>query len=318
MKYYTKEWYALMQKVNMTACYEPIPDKNYTDQDILKLYEQKLRAEIEIEHIAYDTPPSMPLEELLGDESTFDSENFLFEDSETGRFYHPETLAEARAVIENNQRELMEAFEHRLPFDSTQTQVFFEDNYKYMLEDDFQDLPSWVLEKVDKRLLALGLLPNSIYKQVLQEEIRVTAQFEAINGEAEELLANQEIPDEIKERFYFHDAGFISITQEGKDISFILRMDGIWDVSPFVRIRFKNLLKLDKEEGLVINLLRDEDSQLYSNTYYLYEELYRISEGYEAHFLISSEEDLKYLTIVCEDIEIEEDVDLREEPLFNS
>ena len=68
MKYYTKEWYALMQKVNMTACYEPIPDKNYTDQDILKLYEQKLRAEIEIEHIAYDTPPSMPLEELLGDE----------------------------------------------------------------------------------------------------------------------------------------------------------------------------------------------------------------------------------------------------------
>ena len=162
------------------------------------------------------------------------------------------------------------------------------------------------------------MLPNSIYKQVLQEEIRVTAQFEAINGEAEELLANQEIPDEIKERFYFHDAGFISITQEGKDISFILRMDGIWDVSPFVRIRFKNLLKLDKEEGLVINLLRDEDSQLYSNTYYLYEELYRISEGYEAHFLISSEEDLKYLTIVCEDIEIEEDVDLREEPLFNS
>ncbi len=306
MKYYTKEWYDLMQKIDVSACYESIPDKIYTDQDIQILYDHKLREEIEIERLAYDTPPSLSFEELFEDDVTFDPEDFLFEDPETGDFYHPRSLAEVKTVIENNQRDLMEEFECRPPFDSTQTQDFFKDNYKYMLEDDFNDLPSWVPEKVDKRLLALGLLPESVYEQVLQEEAVISAKFEAINEEAEELLDNQDIPEAIKDRFYFHDANFLSIAQEGTNLHFVLRMYGVWGASPFVSINFKNVSEFEREEGLEINLLSDENGQPYSSTYYLYEELYKTSEGYEAHFLVSSDENLKYMTLACKDIEIED------------
>ncbi|MGI6617998.1 MAG: DUF4085 family protein [Saccharofermentanales bacterium] len=316
MKYYTKEWYALMQKINVTDCYEPIPDKVYTDRDIRILYDQQLKAEIENDRLAYDTPPCLSPEDLFGDEKAFDPEDFLFEDPETGRFYHPRTLAEAKSTVEKYHREQMEAFERRMPFDSAQTQAFFEDNYKYMLEDDFHDLPFRVMEKVDKRLLALNLLPRSIYDEVAQEEAVIIEKFEAVNEEAEEVLGSQDIPDAIKDLFYFHDAMFISVTQEGADIDFILRVDGIWDAAPFVKIRFKKITRLDREDGFVINLLTDEDDKLYSSTYYLYEELYKTSAGYEAHFLVSSEDNLKYLTITCENIEIEEGIDLGDKSSF--
>ncbi len=37
MKFYTKEWYELMQKLDYCVCMRPISDGEYSDDDIKKL-----------------------------------------------------------------------------------------------------------------------------------------------------------------------------------------------------------------------------------------------------------------------------------------
>ena len=42
MKFYTKEWYELMQCQNYTSGLKKIPDKVYTDDDIQAFYDKDL------------------------------------------------------------------------------------------------------------------------------------------------------------------------------------------------------------------------------------------------------------------------------------
>ena len=45
MKFYTKEWYELMQHQNYTSGLKKIPDKVYTDEEIQAFYDKDLNAE---------------------------------------------------------------------------------------------------------------------------------------------------------------------------------------------------------------------------------------------------------------------------------
>ena len=49
MRYYTKEWYELMQKTELTAGLRKVPDKKYTKKDIDALYEKTLNREMAAE-----------------------------------------------------------------------------------------------------------------------------------------------------------------------------------------------------------------------------------------------------------------------------
>ncbi len=40
MRYYTKQWYDLMQRLDYCICMKPIADKDYTDVDISALYDK--------------------------------------------------------------------------------------------------------------------------------------------------------------------------------------------------------------------------------------------------------------------------------------
>ena len=44
MKYYTKEWYELMQRQHYTSGLHKIPDKTYFDQEIQAFYDADLAA----------------------------------------------------------------------------------------------------------------------------------------------------------------------------------------------------------------------------------------------------------------------------------
>ncbi len=58
MKYYTKEWYHLMQRMRYTCGMTVVPDKEYTDAEIRAFYENDLAKEIEYDRSIYrgDTP----------------------------------------------------------------------------------------------------------------------------------------------------------------------------------------------------------------------------------------------------------------------
>lgn len=47
MKYYTKEWYHLMQRMNYTCGMTVVPDKEYTDAEIRAFYKHDLEKEVE-------------------------------------------------------------------------------------------------------------------------------------------------------------------------------------------------------------------------------------------------------------------------------
>ena len=54
MKYYTKEWYELLQAWGLSGDLKKIPDAVYTTADIEKLYKKKLKKEIAFERDSYN------------------------------------------------------------------------------------------------------------------------------------------------------------------------------------------------------------------------------------------------------------------------
>ena len=56
MKFYTKEWYELMQRQNYTSGMKKIPDKIYTDDEIKAFYDKDLKDEIAHDREIHNTP----------------------------------------------------------------------------------------------------------------------------------------------------------------------------------------------------------------------------------------------------------------------
>lgn len=115
MKFYTKEWYALMQQQDYTTGMKKLPDRVYTDEDIQTFYDKDLKAEIARARKIHNTPPG-PYDweyELLAPDR-FTPDTFLFENEETGELFHPETPEIARHYLEQERRQAQGRFAARL------------------------------------------------------------------------------------------------------------------------------------------------------------------------------------------------------------
>lgn len=302
MKYYTKEWYALMQKQHYTSGLMVIPDKEYTDKEIKVFFDHDLQVEIENDRRIHDTPPSIDwAEELLALEH-FRPDIFLFE-TEDGELFHPETPEIARENLEKDFRRQMEQFESRVSFDPKDTIDCFKECYRMMMRHGWKGYPAWVRESVDKRLIALHRIPESAYNRLVAEEEANKKAFDQMMEEASTALKEQNIPEEIRDLFRFHDANVLSIQKVCRDVEIILRDGGfIGGDTPYCRLIFKNVSRFEREKGLIIRTKQEEGGEYCSNVIYLYDELYRTENGYEVHMLLTGRKDLRYLTVVCEDI----------------
>jgi len=313
MKFYTKEWYELMQRQNYTSGLKKIPDKVYTDDDIQAFYDKDLKAEVAHDRKIHNTPPGpydWEDELLLPDRFTPDT--FLFENGETGELFHPETPEIARHYLEQERRQAQERFAARPPFDPTETIACFQECYRGMLRYGFSHFPQWVRKSVDPRLLALNRIPESAYKRLRKEEQANRRAFEKINAKATAVLDQQDIPEEIRERFYFHDASVLAIKKVRSDVELYLRKDGGWlgDATPYIKIIFKNVRQFNREKGFSLRPKLDADGDLRTSCTYLYDELYHDESGYEVHMLLCTPKALRYLTICCEDIHFEDNISL--------
>jgi len=161
-------------------------------------------------------------------------------------------------------------------------------------------------------LLALNRIPESAYKRLKKEERANRRAFEKINTKAAAVLEQQDIPEEIREQFHFHDASVLAIKKVRSDVELYLRKDGGWlgDATPYTRIIFKNVRQLDREKGFSLRPKLDADGDLRTSCTYLYDELYHTESGYEVHMLFWTLKALRYLTICCEDIHFEDNISL--------
>jgi len=317
MKFYTKEWYELMQRQNYTSGSKKIPDKVYTDEDIQAFYEKDLKAEVARDRRIYNTPPGpYDWEYALLQPDRFTPKTFLFEKEETGELFHPETPEIARHYLEQDRRQAQERFDARPPFDPTETIACFRDCYRGMLRYGFLHFPHWVRESVDPRLLALNRIPESAYKRLKKEEQANRRAFEKICAKATAVLEQQDIPEEIRKRFCFHDACVLAIRKVRSDVALYLRKDGGWpgDATPYIRIVFENVRQIDREKGFSLRPKPDADGDLRTNCTYLYDELYHDESGYEVHMLFWTPKALRNLTICSENIRFEDHVALEEVP----
>ena len=313
MKFYTKEWYELMQRQNYTSGVKKIPDKVYTDEDIQAFYDKDLKAEIARDRKIHNTPPGpYDWQDALLAPDRFTPETFLFENEETGELFHPETPEIARHYLEQDRRQAQERFDARPPFDPTETIECFRECYKAQLRYGFASFPQWVQNSMDKRLLALNRIPESTYKRLKKEEQANRRAFEKINAKASAVLEQQDIPDEIRKQFCFHDASVLATNKVSSDVELYLLKDGGWpdDTTPYIKIIFKNVHQFDREKGFSLRPKLDADGDLRTSCTYLYDELYRNEGGYEIHILLWTSKALRYLTICCEDIHFEDNISL--------
>lgn len=304
MRFYTKEWYALMQRQHDLCGYRKIPDKDYSDNEIRAYYEQDLKAAVAEERRCYNTPPNFSWYEKLLQEERFDPQDFLLADPETGAYFHPETPEIARRCLEAEARDEAARFAARPPFDPKETIRVFKELYRERLRWGGKNFPQCVQDTVDRRLIALNRIPEQAYHRLKQEERANRRAFRAINRKAKKVLGEQDIPHTLRSQFIFHDAIVLKLRAQGGDAVLLLRTDGYWPETPYCAVTFRGITSLDRERGLVLRPRLGHEGLLTSNCQYLYEELYRTGQGYEVHMLLCTPSALRYLTVGCRSVDI--------------
>ena len=309
MKYYTKEWYHLMQQMDYTCGMKKVPDKVYTDAEIRAFYDHDLQKEIANDRRIYNMPHNYDgVFELLETEP-FDPHNFLIVDEKTGAVHHPETREEALAYFKAEKAASDASFAARPPFDPAETVACFKECYRGKKRYAGNGYPAWFRETADMRLLALDRIPKSAYNRLKKEERANKRAFEKINSEADAVLSAQDIPEELQQSCRFHDANVLTLTKVETDVEMILRDGGfIGGDTPYCRVIFRNVSRLEREKGLVIRTKQEENGEYSSNIIYLYDELYRTDGGYEVHMLLTGRKELRYLTVACGEIHVENSI----------
>ena len=79
MRYFTKEWYELMQQQIGVEGLTKVADKVYSDAEIQAFYERDLKKEIAHDRKLHNVKPTFELEEELLRPENFKPENFLFD-----------------------------------------------------------------------------------------------------------------------------------------------------------------------------------------------------------------------------------------------
>lgn len=279
MRYHTKEYYTLMMSLGTVELYDPVVDREYTDEEIEELYQQALDKYIEEERADYDEPPVLYVDEDDEDDDDDDEEDVI--DIEV----------------------LINEYVNREPFDEREAADEFEEMFRDNLEEPDEDLPEWVRETVDPRILAMYLMPEKIYRKLAEQDEANEEKFDEMDERADEALEElreslpedyQEFMEELEE---LEDATVIDARTNGDKLELtLLGWDDEGDEEERI-LRFTGV-EVIEEEGLRVDVWEDEDGDTCSDCELLYSELYMTDGRPEVHMLFDNN-GLKYLTFRC-------------------
>ena len=325
MRYHTKEYYTLMMGLGTVDLYEPVIDKEYSDEEIDELYQKALDKYIEEERADYDAPPELFFDEDI-DPEDFDPEDYLFviegfidddededDDDDGVSLREPEILLERHPSsyeeLMEIQKEIMErafeAYENRPPFDENEAKADFDEMYRDNLEEPDDDLPEWVRETVDPRILAMNFLPEKIYRKLMLDDEANSERFDELDDAADEALESlmEELPEEYCEFAEIledvENEYVAELIMEGSEMRIVLAG---WDEDGEEEahvLKFSGVQILENE-GLDVESWEDEDGDTESNCELLFSELYMEDERPEVHMLFDND-GLKYLTFRCDE-----------------
>lgn len=174
------------------------------------------------------------------------------------------------------------------PIDIDKCKVLFKKMLEMDQTSDKLSIPEEVYGRIaDPRLLALGYATNEIIEALFKVGRENSRRVDEIVELYKKARISQLIPPEIEEKYHFHDCEVVSM-EITNDI--VIHLDNSCGYPAYNTIIFRDadLLKLD---GDIVG------ADL------LYEELYKTSNGYEAHLLFCNKWNCD-LIVRCRDIEI--------------
>ncbi|QLG41999.1 DUF4085 family protein [Paenibacillus sp. E222] len=287
MRYLTKEWYELCQRTGLhfgmrvhRGTYE------LNEALFLRRYKRKEKEYIELQREMYNTDPRFLLEQnghVFVPAEKFFSGNEISEDDK--KVY--QMPAEERERIDK----LIADFDVRPPFDELQHRIAFKDMQEWDYKHQKERLPKKIYEQIaDIRVFTLGYCTREVMLQLKKQSAENRREMEHVSNEYRDVILAQDIPHEIRSRVQFHDC---TVTELLTGDEVVIRFD--------TRGGFTNINKLTlvateiiKQEGMIVG------------SYWLYQELYRIDNGYELHVLFYGE-NMPELIVRCEDILAEEE-----------
>jgi hypothetical protein len=285
MRYHTKEYYRLMMAQGASDLYEPVIDKEYSDEEIEDLYQKALDDYIDEERALYDAPPEMPV--------------ILSEDA-------PE---EVRVMWEQMYAVSVETYENRPPFDEEEAREEFEELYQDNLEEPDEDLPDWVRETVDPRILAMYLMPEKTYLKLVDEDEVNEEKFDELDDAADEAL--EEIAETLSEesidlmdKMEDLEDSYVVRTEIGDDSIVLTLTDWDDEGEETESVLGFGGVEVLENEGISAKAWLDEDGDRESDCEFLYGEVYEEDGRTEVHMLFDNN-GLKYLTFRCTEVRYE-------------
>lgn len=287
MKYLTKEWYELCQKTGLHFGMRVHKGAARYDEALyLQLYKRKEKEFVRMQRAIYDVDPRFMLEQ---DGCTLIPLN---------KFSKGELINEEDKVIYHMQHEekeriqkLIKEYDARLPFDEKKCREEFSAIQETVKKEIIDSLPHELYQQIaDLRVFSLGYCTKKILSQLKGLSKDNGKKMERVLNEYSKAQQEENIPQIIRERFGFHDCTVIEFTVGKDDI--VIRLDTSGGFTNFNMITFSTS-EIIKQEGHILG------------STWLYDELYRMENGYEAHILLVGEE-IAELIIRCNDITIEE------------
>lgn len=295
MKFYDKKYFELSQSNIYFDNFETIPDKKYSKKDIDDLYNKRLKLEMEEEKRIYNTKPDFKSVEEELNSGDINFEDYIYTD-EDGKIHIPTSKKQILNHLAEEKKEALKSFNERPEFDEDNFREEFKESFEFVLDEiSNENFPEWVFEKVDKRIIALNYLPESVWEELKKEEIEIENKLQAIREEARLVLDAQGIPLKISNRFKdFYDA-MLRNFKENKD-DYEMRL--ITEIDELVILKFKSA-----------KIIENEKMDFRKNAvYYVGEELYKNDDNYEVHMIFNEYSkkgnEFKYITLSCSDIKI--------------
>ncbi|WP_413376508.1 DUF4085 family protein [Paenibacillus taichungensis] len=287
MKYLTKEWYETCQRTGLHFSMR-VHSEAYELNEALfqRLYKRKEKAHVKQERELYNLDPRFMLEHdgqvLTRVDKAFSGGAVKEEDQ---MVYH--MPLEERTHIEN----LIAEYDARPPFDEKKCKEKYKEAMGWNFEHKAERLPQNIVEQIaDIRLFTLGYCTREILLQLKKQSAENRREMVRVSKEYREAIVAQDIPGEIHSQVQFHDC---TVTELLTGDEVVIRFD--------TRGGFTKINKLT----LVTPEIIKQEEEI-AGSYWLYQELYRIDQGYELHVLFGGEH-MPELIVRCEDILAEEE-----------
>lgn len=299
MKYFTKEYRDAFQNIFDFEGYEILEGENF---NIDLIYKQREAESVEHERAIYDTPPTN--EKDILSKVQFLLEDLLVSDTDAEgneiNFRTPESFEEWEEYAESTYKRRYQEYLDREPFDEEEVREIFKINFDIAVNEKWQ-MPAWVYEKVDPRLIALYYLPKDVYQELKEISDRSENWVRSVQQAEENDPHAENIPKRILENLELHDASLQTIEEKGGNVFLKIIDDTFSGIDAYSTLEFVEAEIIENELMDAKNFGQD----LY-NIYFIMNEVYNYGDYFEFHFMLddyteNGGESL-YLTIRAKDL----------------